>query len=116
MLQCPTNKYNILGFQNIILHREVDVAKRTKKDLGVLSLFIHCWTRGGLEQRCKTVVIVQVQGLEDTLQNANLQMSRIKSDLRGTQQEKEALKQEVIALQKQLQNAAGDKVISFLFY
>ncbi|XP_063103457.1 ninein isoform X3 [Cavia porcellus] len=52
----------------------------------------------------------KVQGLEDTLQNANLQMSRIKSDLRGTQQEKEALKQEVIALQKQLQNAAGDKV------
>ncbi|XP_063103477.1 ninein isoform X6 [Cavia porcellus] len=51
----------------------------------------------------------KVQGLEDTLQNANLQMSRIKSDLRGTQQEKEALKQEVIALQKQLQNAAGDK-------
>ncbi|XP_057579801.1 ninein isoform X2 [Hippopotamus amphibius kiboko] len=50
----------------------------------------------------------KVQNLEDTLQNVNLQMSRIKSDLRATQQEKEALKQEVTSLHKQLQNA-GDK-------
>ncbi|XP_036124343.1 ninein isoform X1 [Molossus molossus] len=50
----------------------------------------------------------RVQSLEDTLQNVNLQMSRIKSDLRVTQQEKEALKQEVMSLHKQLQNA-GDK-------
>ncbi|XP_036293076.1 ninein isoform X9 [Pipistrellus kuhlii] len=50
----------------------------------------------------------KVQSLEDTLQNVNLQMSRIKSDLRVTQQEKEALKQEVMSLRKQLQNA-GDK-------
>ncbi|XP_016053588.1 PREDICTED: ninein isoform X3 [Miniopterus natalensis] len=50
----------------------------------------------------------KVQSLEDTLQNVNLQMSRIKSDLRATQQEKEGLKQEVMSLQKQLQNA-GDK-------
>uniref|UniRef100_K9IP62 Putative myosin class ii heavy chain n=1 Tax=Desmodus rotundus TaxID=9430 RepID=K9IP62_DESRO len=50
----------------------------------------------------------KVQSLEDTLQNVNLQMSRIKSDLRVTQQEKEALQQEVISLHKQLQNA-GDK-------
>ncbi|XP_061036821.1 ninein isoform X12 [Eubalaena glacialis] len=50
----------------------------------------------------------KVQNLEDTLQNVNLQMSRIKSDLRVTQQEKEALKQEVMSLHKQLQNA-GDK-------
>ncbi|XP_058149426.1 ninein isoform X4 [Dasypus novemcinctus] len=50
----------------------------------------------------------KVQHLEDTLQNMNLQMSRIKSDLRVTQQEKEALKQEVMSLHKQLQNA-GDK-------
>lgn len=57
--------------------------------------------------------MMQVQSLEDTLQNVNLQMSRIKSDLRVTQQEKEALKQEVMSLHKQLQNA-GDKVI-FLF-
>ncbi|XP_059552450.1 ninein isoform X11 [Myotis daubentonii] len=47
----------------------------------------------------------KVQSLEDTLQNVNLQMSRIKSDLRVTQQEKEALKQEVMSLRKQLQNA-----------
>ncbi|XP_021118068.1 ninein isoform X2 [Heterocephalus glaber] len=47
----------------------------------------------------------KVRDLEDTLQNINLQMSRVKSDLRGTQQEKEALKQEVISLQKHLQNA-----------
>lgn len=42
-------------------------------------------------------------------------MSRIKSDLRVTQQEKEALKQEVMSLHKQLQNAS-DKVISFLYW
>lgn len=57
--------------------------------------------------------MMQVQNLEDTLQNVNLQMSLIKSDLRVTQQEKEALKQEVVSLYKQLQNA-DDKVISFL--
>ncbi|KAB1277012.1 Ninein [Camelus dromedarius] len=51
----------------------------------------------------------KVQNLEDTLQNVNLQMSQIKSDLRVTQQEKEALKQEVMSLCKQLQNA-GDKI------
>ncbi|XP_028351651.1 ninein isoform X1 [Physeter macrocephalus] len=50
----------------------------------------------------------KVQNLEDTLQNVNLQMSRVKSDLRVTQQENEALKQEVMSLHKQLQNA-GDK-------
>ncbi|XP_035116373.2 ninein isoform X3 [Callithrix jacchus] len=49
----------------------------------------------------------KVQNLEDTLQNVNLQMSRVKSDLRVTQQEKEALKQEVMSLHKQLQNAGG---------
>ncbi|XP_023581940.1 ninein isoform X2 [Trichechus manatus latirostris] len=51
----------------------------------------------------------KVQSLEDTLQNVNLQMSRIKSDLRVTQQERETLKQEVMSLHKQLQNA-GDEV------
>ncbi|KAM8781890.1 ninein isoform 1-T4 [Rhynchonycteris naso] len=50
----------------------------------------------------------KVQSLEDTLQNVNLQMSWIKSDLRVTQQEKEALEQEVMSLHKQLQNS-GDK-------
>lgn len=56
---------------------------------------------------------MQVQNLEDILQNVNLQMSQIKSDLQVTQQEKEALKQEVMSLRAQLQNAC-DKVISFL--
>ncbi|XP_007941884.1 ninein [Orycteropus afer afer] len=49
----------------------------------------------------------KVQSLEDTLQNVNLQMSQIKSDLRVTQQEKDTLKQEVISLCKQLQNAGN---------
>ncbi|XP_073924103.1 ninein isoform X3 [Castor canadensis] len=48
----------------------------------------------------------KVQSLEKTLQKANLQLSQIKSDLQVTQQEKEALKQEVMSLQKQLQNAS----------
>lgn len=56
---------------------------------------------------------MQVQSLEKTLQKANLQLSQIKSDLQVTQQEKEALKQEVMSLQKQLQNAS-DKVTFFL--
>lgn len=43
--------------------------------------------------------------LEESLQSANLHLSRIKSDQRVTQQEKEALKQEVMSLHKQLQNA-----------
>lgn len=50
----------------------------------------------------------KVQNLEDTLQSVNLHMSRVKSDLRVTQQEKEALKQEVVSLRKQLQSA-GDE-------
>ncbi|KAM5340032.1 ninein isoform 5-T8 [Glossophaga mutica] len=50
----------------------------------------------------------KVQNLEDTLQSVNLQMSQIQSDLQVTQQEKEALKQEVMSLHEQLQNA-GDK-------
>ncbi|XP_075388087.1 ninein isoform X2 [Tenrec ecaudatus] len=49
----------------------------------------------------------KVQSLEDTLQNVHLQMSRINSDLRVTQQEKETLKQEVMSLHKQLQNAGN---------
>uniref|UniRef100_A0A8C6QRN5 Ninein n=1 Tax=Nannospalax galili TaxID=1026970 RepID=A0A8C6QRN5_NANGA len=49
----------------------------------------------------------KVQNLEDILQKLNLQMSQIKSDLQVTQQEKEALKQEMVSLCKQLQNAGG---------
>ncbi|XP_059675343.1 ninein isoform X1 [Gavia stellata] len=52
-----------------------------------------------------TVSQEKVQSLDETLQNANLQMSRLKSDLRVMQQEKETLKQEVVSLHKQLQNA-----------
>lgn len=43
--------------------------------------------------------------MDETLQNNTLQMSRLRSDLRVAQQEKEALEQEVMSLQKQLQNA-----------
>ncbi|KAM4778603.1 ninein isoform 3-T5 [Cyanocitta cristata] len=48
----------------------------------------------------------KVQSLDETLQSTNLQMSRLKSDLRVTQQEKETLQQEVMALHKQLQNTS----------
>lgn len=41
------------------------------------------------------------------LQNTNLQMSQLKLDLRVTQQEKETLKQEVVSLHQQLQNASA---------
>ncbi|NXW47698.1 NIN protein, partial [Nyctiprogne leucopyga] len=47
----------------------------------------------------------KVQSLDELLQNTNLQISRLKVDLRGMQQEKEALKQEVMSLHKQLQDA-----------
>ncbi|XP_065539911.1 ninein isoform X6 [Lathamus discolor] len=52
-----------------------------------------------------TVSQEKVQSLDETLQNTNLQMSRLKSDLQVMQQEKETLKQEVMSLHKQLQNA-----------
>ncbi|KAJ8411897.1 hypothetical protein AAFF_G00155350 [Aldrovandia affinis] len=47
----------------------------------------------------------KIQAKEEALQTVNVQSARLKSDLRVTQQEKEALKQEVISLHKQLQNA-----------
>ncbi|XP_069495062.1 ninein isoform X6 [Ambystoma mexicanum] len=47
--------------------------------------------------------------LDETLQGLNLQISRIKSDLRVTLQENEALKQDVMSLHKLLQNA-NDKI------
>uniref|UniRef100_A0A8V5G416 Uncharacterized protein n=1 Tax=Melopsittacus undulatus TaxID=13146 RepID=A0A8V5G416_MELUD len=52
-----------------------------------------------------TVSQEKVQSLDETLQNTNLQVSRLKSDIRVMQQEKETLKQEVMSLHKQLQNA-----------
>ncbi|XP_063040394.1 ninein isoform X2 [Engraulis encrasicolus] len=47
--------------------------------------------------------------LESTLQMMNLQTSRLKSDLRVTQQERDSLKQDVLSLHQKLQNA-NDKV------
>ncbi|XP_026796558.3 ninein isoform X2 [Pangasianodon hypophthalmus] len=47
----------------------------------------------------------RVQALDFTLQGLTQQNARLKSDLRITQQERDTLKQEVISLHKQLQNA-----------
>ncbi|KAM6467376.1 ninein isoform 7-T11 [Liasis olivaceus] len=47
----------------------------------------------------------KIQSFDDVVQNVSLQVSRLKSDLRVTQQEKENLKQEVMSLNKQLQMA-----------
>ncbi|XP_052041679.1 ninein isoform X2 [Apodemus sylvaticus] len=66
-------------------------------------------------QSLKSQLVVsqeKVQNLEDILQNVNLQMAQIESDLQVTQQEKEALKQEVMSLQRQLQNATSKDWIS----
>ncbi|XP_031213119.1 ninein isoform X3 [Mastomys coucha] len=54
----------------------------------------------------------KVQNLEDILQKVNLQMAQIKSDLQVTQQEKEALKQEVMSLHRQLQSAISKDWVS----
>ncbi|KAM3852667.1 ninein isoform 3-T3 [Vipera latastei] len=47
----------------------------------------------------------KIQNFDDIVQNVSLQVSRLKSDLRVTQQEKENLKQEMMSLNKQLQMA-----------
>ncbi|XP_058019079.1 ninein isoform X2 [Ahaetulla prasina] len=49
--------------------------------------------------------IEKIQNFDDIVQNVSLQVSRLKSDLRVTQQEKENLKQEAMSLNKQLQMA-----------
>ncbi|XP_063117779.1 ninein isoform X15 [Rattus norvegicus] len=54
----------------------------------------------------------KVQNLEDILKNVNLQMAQIESDLQVTRQEKEALKQEVMSLHLQLQNAIDKDWVS----
>ncbi|NXG43568.1 NIN protein, partial [Psilopogon haemacephalus] len=65
-----------------------------------------CWEEQSQALKAQlTVSQEKVQSLDEALQNANLQMSRLKSDLQVTQQEKEALEQEVMSLHKQLQNA-----------
>uniref|UniRef100_A0A3B1IWI0 Ninein n=1 Tax=Astyanax mexicanus TaxID=7994 RepID=A0A3B1IWI0_ASTMX len=47
----------------------------------------------------------KVQAVDSTVQGLTQQNARLKSDLRITQQERDALKQEVISLHKQLQNS-----------
>nr|XP_060609001.1 ninein isoform X5 [Anolis sagrei ordinatus] len=47
----------------------------------------------------------KIQSFDDAVQNVNVQMSRLRSDLRLSQQEKEALEQDVMSLHKQLQTA-----------
>ena len=54
----------------------------------------------------------QVETLDGVVQTSTLQASRLKTDLRLTQQEKDALRQEVLSLHKQLQNA-NNKVGSY---
>ncbi|XP_061853890.1 ninein [Colius striatus] len=91
------------------LNRCIDkVAKVSclEKAIGSLKQEQKSWEQQS--QTLKTQLTVsqdKVQSLDETLQNTNLQVSRLKSDLRVTQQEKEALKQEVVSLHKQLQNA-----------
>lgn len=50
--------------------------------------------------------------MDETLQAANHQSARLKSDVRVLQKEKDSLKHEVAVLHKQLQNA-NDKVNVF---
>ncbi|NXR08325.1 NIN protein, partial [Semnornis frantzii] len=74
--------------------------------IGSLKQEQKCWEQQSQTLKAQlTVSQEKVQSLDETLQNANLQMSRLKSDLQAAQQEKEALKQEVMSLHKQLQNA-----------
>ncbi|XP_071752154.2 uncharacterized protein nin [Centroberyx gerrardi] len=47
----------------------------------------------------------RVKTMDETLQAVNLQSALLKSDLRVSQQERDALKHEVVSLHKQLQNA-----------
>uniref|UniRef100_A0A8C7DSV5 Ninein n=1 Tax=Oncorhynchus kisutch TaxID=8019 RepID=A0A8C7DSV5_ONCKI len=59
-----------------------------------------------LLELCKSILLLfQTHVLDESLQSVNLQNARLKSDLRVSQQEKDALKQEVMSLHKQLQNA-----------
>ncbi|XP_042329468.1 ninein isoform X2 [Sceloporus undulatus] len=57
-------------------------------------------------QSLKTQIATsQEKSFEDAMQNVNHQMSWLRSDLRLSQQEKEALEQDVMSLHKQLQTA-----------
>ncbi|XP_052007275.1 ninein-like isoform X2 [Xyrauchen texanus] len=83
--QSPGNEMN--GFQ---LFDRDDFVSRTEKEL--LRAELH---------RC----IEKVMSLDSSLQTLTQQNARLKSDLRITQQERDALKQEVISLHKQMQSA-----------
>ncbi|XP_074765103.1 ninein isoform X2 [Athene noctua] len=106
---------HILEQENHILKQELEKTKQLPRcpDLSDLQTEVSSLiTKNEKLQKEKEALseelnrcIDKVQSLDETLQNANLQMSRLKSDLRVTQQEKETLKQEVMSLHKQLQNA-----------
>ena len=49
--------------------------------------------------------VFQVETLDGAVQTSTLQASRLKADLRFTQQETDTLRQQVVSLHKQLQNA-----------
>ncbi|XP_067319226.1 ninein isoform X2 [Anolis sagrei] len=57
-------------------------------------------------QALKTQIAAsQDKSFDDAVQNVNVQMSRLRSDLRLSQQEKEALEKDLMSLHKQLQTA-----------
>ncbi|CAL8297440.1 unnamed protein product [Arctogadus glacialis] len=58
----------------------------------------------------------KVETLDGAVQTSTLQASRLKADLRSTQQEEDALRQEVVSLHKQLQNAHNKVQILELAY
>nr|XP_023480868.1 ninein isoform X10 [Equus caballus] len=106
---------HIVEQENLLLKGELETLKQLAKSrllehrVATVKREQRSWEQQSESLRSQLTASQQkVQSLEDTLQNVNLQMSRIKADLRVTQQEKEALKQEVMSLHKRLQSA-GDK-------
>uniref|UniRef100_A0A671KV72 Ninein (GSK3B interacting protein) n=1 Tax=Sinocyclocheilus anshuiensis TaxID=1608454 RepID=A0A671KV72_9TELE len=79
--------------------------RRALADLQGKSLRIH----EQMQEQRYHVMVSCVMSLDSSLQAVTQQNARLKSDLRITQQERDALKQEVISLHKQLQ-AANEKV------
>ncbi|XP_078191022.1 ninein isoform X28 [Callithrix jacchus] len=105
---------HIVEQENLLLKDELEKMKQLAKSslleqrIATMKQEQKSWEHQSASLKSQLVASQEkVQNLEDTLQNVNLQMSRVKSDLRVTQQEKEALKQEVMSLHKQLQNAGG---------
>lgn len=98
--------------ENVLLKDELEKMKQLAKsrlvehNITALKQEQHSWEHQ--KESLKTQLAasqVKVQSLEDTLQSINLKMSHTKSDLQMTQQENEALKQELMSLHKQLKNA-----------